>query len=268
MLAWRNAAIALVFFATAANAAAQTPEDQARWNQLKAAAFDGKVLEDGASRLAIDAPARAEDAALVPVTIHLLPQPETSSPIRKLTLVIDGNPSPVAATFTFGEGAAIGRIETRVRVDDYTLIHAVAETADGHAYAIGRFVKAAGGCSAPAAKSVADGIPVGAIRMRLLPPMQTTPANTEGVQLMIHHPNNSGMQMDQVTRLYTPAYFVRSIRVSQADRTLLTIDSGISIAENPQFQFDFQGFSNLPLHVAVEDSAGKNFSYDLTPPKT
>ena len=35
-------------------------------------------------------------------------------------------------------------------------------------------------------------------------------------QLMISHPNDSGLVMNQVTRLYTPAYFVRSIKVTYA----------------------------------------------------
>ena len=41
---------------------------------------------------------------------------------------------------------------TRVRVDDYTYIHAVAEGPDGMLYAAQRFIKASGGCSAPAGK--------------------------------------------------------------------------------------------------------------------
>ena len=40
-------------------------------------------------------------------------------------------------------------IETRVRVDQYTNVHAVAETADGKLFVSTVFVKAAGGCSAP-----------------------------------------------------------------------------------------------------------------------
>ena len=50
-------------------------------------------------------------------------------------------------------------LSTRVRVDSYTNVHAVAELSDGQLYAAQRFVKAAGGCSAPAAKQEADADP-------------------------------------------------------------------------------------------------------------
>ena len=51
---------------------------------------------------------------------------------------------------------------------------------------------------------------------------------------MIRHPNYSGMQMDQLTRLYVPAQFVKSVRIWQGDDLLLSIESGISISENPE----------------------------------
>src|SRR5207244_10429907 len=72
-----------------------------------------------------------------------------------LYLVIDDNPSPLAAHFLFGTLADKREIATRVRIDDYTYLHAVAETADGRLYSTARFVKAAGGCSAPAGKDQA-----------------------------------------------------------------------------------------------------------------
>ncbi len=82
--------------------------------------------------------------------------PRHSRPIvRGLYLVIDYNPSPLAAHFVLGPLADARSIETRVRIDDYTYLHAIAETADGRLYATARFIKAAGGCSAPAGKDQA-----------------------------------------------------------------------------------------------------------------
>jgi sulfur-oxidizing protein SoxY len=39
--------------------------------------------------------------------------------LKTLTLVIDNNPVPVAATFTFGDNAGVSVISTRVRVNSY-----------------------------------------------------------------------------------------------------------------------------------------------------
>ena len=108
-------------------------------------------VEDAGDLVAIAAPARAEDAAIVPVAIKV---DRTLAPeIRGLYLVIDNNPSPLAAHFVLGPIADAQNIATRVRIDDYTYMHAIAETADGRLYAAARFIKAAGGCSAPATKT-------------------------------------------------------------------------------------------------------------------
>ena len=70
-----------------------------------------------------------------------------------ITLVIDQNPAPMAAKFQLGPDAKVSEISTRVRVNNYTDVHAVAELSDGKLYMVKTYVKASGGCSAPAAKN-------------------------------------------------------------------------------------------------------------------
>jgi sulfur-oxidizing protein SoxY len=260
------AATALTALAPAARAQTEAERMQAaeqRWADLATAVFPGHTLKDGSALLALDLPVRAEDAAVVPLTIRTTVPPGDSRQIRRITVVIDANPSPVAATFTLGDNAGVDRISTRIRVDDYTYVHAIAETADGDLYVARAYVKAAGGCSAPASKTVQDGRMVGAMRVRLLPPDDGShdPA-VHQAQLLVNHPNYSGMQMDQVTRLYVPAYFVRSVTITQGERTLLSIDSGISIAENPEYRFDFRGDGHA-LHVTVNDSRDQTYTKDV-----
>src|SRR5664279_2105263 len=165
---------------------AAAPADTDRWPDLAPLIFPGKRLQDGASVVEIDAPYRAEDAAVVPVTVRTRLAAGGPLQVRKITLVIDANPSPVAATFTIEPDTGIDRIATRVRVDDYTNIHAVAELSDGGSYATARFVKAAGGCSAPALKQTAGDIPLGTLRFRTFPPND---AGLREAQVMVRHPN-------------------------------------------------------------------------------
>src|SRR5215831_12036032 len=133
-------------------AQAERTEEQrmARWSDLRHAIFGDRAVEDAGDLVAIDAPARAEDAAIVPVAIRVAE--ELGRDVRSLYLVIDDNPSPLAAHFILGPVVDTREIATRVRIDDYTYLHAVAETGDGRLYATARFIKAAGGCSAPAGK--------------------------------------------------------------------------------------------------------------------
>ncbi|MCL2429679.1 MAG: quinoprotein dehydrogenase-associated SoxYZ-like carrier, partial [Alphaproteobacteria bacterium] len=204
VLTRRHALASAIALGTASRARAQAPAEPDPWPSLAAQIFNDRPIEAGSHLLDIDAPYRAEDAAVVPLTVRLLGDPG-GDPVRRITLVIDRNPSPLAATFTPGVKGAIRSLSTRVRVDSYTNIHAVAETADGRLHAAERFVKAAGGCSAPAAKVDADAIPLGTMRWRQFPP--EAGSDRREAALMIRHPNYSGMQMDQVSRLYVPAYY-------------------------------------------------------------
>jgi sulfur-oxidizing protein SoxY len=150
-------------------------------------------------------------------------------------------------------------LSTRVRVDSYTNIHAVAELSDGQLYVAQRFVKAAGGCSAPAAKPEADAVPPGTMRFRQFPPASGAAADWGEAQLLIRHPNYSGMQMDQVTRLYVPAQFVKSVRIWQGQDLLLSIEGGISLSENPSFRFDYRSNGAGTFSAEMEDSDGRSF---------
>lgn len=243
-------------------AIAQAPAAQDPWPSLAAQIFDGQSLQDGGAIIAIDAPYRAEDAALVPVSIHNLLPADDARHVRSITLVIDANPSPLAAVFSPGAGSGMRSVSTLVRVDAYTNLHAVAELSDGLRYVTQRFVKAAGGCSAPAAKQEADGIPLGTMRFRQFVPAQGADPGLREAQLMIRHPNYSGMQMDQLTRLYVPAHFVKSVRIWQGDVLLLSIESGISIAENPEFRFDYRPTGAASFRAEVEDSEGASFKHE------
>jgi sulfur-oxidizing protein SoxY len=70
--------------------------------------------------------------------------------VKSVYLVIDNNPAPLAAHVTFGPAANGKSIALRVHVDQCTNMHAIEETKDGVLYEVHRFVKASGGCSAPA----------------------------------------------------------------------------------------------------------------------
>ena len=125
-------------------------ESDAAWDVIRPQIFGERAIEDGSSVVELVAPKRAEDAALVPIDVHVRVR-EGAATVKAVTLVIDENPAPLAATFTFGEDRRSFSLSTRMRVNSYSFVRAIAETSDGklhmHAY-----VKAAGGCSAPAAR--------------------------------------------------------------------------------------------------------------------
>jgi sulfur-oxidizing protein SoxY len=256
----RLALIAAGFLtALTVSAHAQSGPKTDPWPDLVTNVFNDRPIEDGTGVLSLEAPTRAEDAALVPITIRSELPAGSDLRVQKITLVIDENPSPVAAEFEFGAERSVTQISTRVRVDAYTNIHAVAELSDGKLYSVAKFVKASGGCSAPASKNPGEALAdLGEMRFRWFDPTQGAAAPiSDGLleaQLMIRHPNNSGLQMDQITRTYTPAFFIRDISVKAGDDLLFRMLGGISISENPSFRFVYAGAENEPIAVEAVDT--------------
>ncbi|HEX7156041.1 MAG TPA: quinoprotein dehydrogenase-associated SoxYZ-like carrier, partial [Burkholderiaceae bacterium] len=149
-------AVTLAFSLGVARAQVQFDADSPAWLKVRASVFgDRRIETDAGSVVELEAPARAEDAAVVPLTIRTR-LPQTSERfVRRIYLVIDRNPSPLGAVFTFTPESGRADIETRVRIEDYTHVRAIAETSDGSLYMATRYVKASGGCSAPAGKDAA-----------------------------------------------------------------------------------------------------------------
>jgi sulfur-oxidizing protein SoxY len=243
-------------------------ERAARWADLKHAIYGDRVVEDAGDRVVIDAPMRAEDAALVPVAIRVA---QTLAPeVRGLYLVIDNNPSPLAAHFLFGPMADPSEIATRVRIDDYTYLHVVAETAEGRLYATARFIKAAGGCSAPASKDQALALErLGKMKANFAE--RTKPDEPVKVKLLISHPNNSGLQMDQVTRNYIPADFMQRLDVTYNGKSVFRLESDVSISEDPTLHFGIRPADPATPGVVkaeILDSSQRHFSQSWPVPPT
>lgn len=196
----------------------------------------------------------------VGITAKMLQTPERY--ISKLHLVIDNNPSPVAAVLDFPGKRAWESISTRIRVNSYTNVRALAELNDGDLYMTSSFVKASGGCSAPAMKDpAAAAAHMG--RMKLVLPQENA-GDMLLAKLLIKHPNSSGMQLDQLTRNYIPADYVRNIEVDFDGEPLFRVATDISISEDPAISFGFErlsdGGGDGRLEARVTDSQGRHFN--------
>ena len=236
-------------------------ERDSRWSDLSHAIFGDRAVEDGAGLVTLQAPPRALDAALVPVSIRL----SGTRPVRAVYLVIDDNPSPLAATFTFGPLADPSEIRLRVRVNQYTRVQAVAETTDGRLYMTQDFIKAAGGCSAPAGSNDEEALhALGQMKLRLLG--DYAPGRPVTAQLLIRHPNFNGMQMDQVTRLMTPARFLDRTDITYNGAQVMQVSSDISLSTDPAITFSFVPPGPGKLDVVAHDSQGTTFEHGFDVP--
>src|SRR5512142_1844926 len=101
--------------AQAAGAGQDQPSEET-WNSIKGDIFKDRPILDGSGLVVLDAPKRAEDSAIVPI----------------------------------GMRVDLARDDKRTRE---SLMRLVAELSDGQLYGVKTFVKASGGCSAPAASN-------------------------------------------------------------------------------------------------------------------
>ncbi len=237
------------------------------WNELRYDVFEDREIKDGAGLFTLDAPYRAHDAAIVPVTI--LQDADTDLTIEKLTLIVDENPAPVVAEFEFGPAMGAVDLETRIRIDLYSNVRAIVEASDGQLYMAGRFVKASGGCSAPALKDMEASIAnAGKMKVRFFSPESEASSlpksgDRREAKVMMRHPNFSGMQMNQVTQLFIPAFFIDQMEVKQGDDLVFKMSAGISISEDPVFRFKYtrNGAETFTIHATDTDGSefGKTF---------
>ncbi|MGH8503586.1 MAG: quinoprotein dehydrogenase-associated SoxYZ-like carrier [Gammaproteobacteria bacterium] len=256
-------ALFLVIAANGSAHAAVSEVEQRIWDSLKQTHFGDRPIADGAGVIGLEAPARAEDAAIVPITIKDLLPEDGKRRISKLWLIIDRNPVPMSAEFHFTPLAGRADIATRVRVNAYTNMRAIAETDDGQLYMAKRFVKASGGCSAPASKDPAAAL-ASLGKMKLKTYDQSLPlGETREVQLMLRHPNHTGLQMNQLTRLYTPAHFVKKISVDYSGRPVLDMETTFSLSEDPSLRFSFRPQKPGDLTVQVLDTENEEFRASL-----
>lgn len=240
---------------------AETSPDN--WAKLRPALFQDREIDPhGDQLIELVTPRRAEDAAVVPIVIHTKIPQTPDRYIKKLYLMIDKNPAPLAAVFEMTPEVGRADIETRVRIEEYSPVRVVIETNDGKLYMTSNFVKASGGCSAPAGKDPAAAAE-GVGRMRLLLDGDAHTGQPALVQLMIKHPNNTGMAMDQVTRLYAPPYYVKHIDVLYGGKTVMSADTDISISENPNFRFYVLPHDGGELTVKMVDSKDVEYRKSL-----
>lgn len=214
-------------------------KDETAWNMvLKQQYFPGKDIQESDDVIEIEAPYRAEDPALVPIKIISKIAQSNDEYIKKIMLFIDKNPYPYVGEFEFTPLSGKADIAMRVRVNTYSYIRAVAEMNNGKLYMTKKFVKASGGCSAPIGADMDAAMKrLGKMKFRLDGGIKAGKPTL--AQLLISHPNVTGMQMNQVTRFIQKSHFVEKITITYNGEPILTAKTDIAISADPNFRFYF-----------------------------
>jgi sulfur-oxidizing protein SoxY len=232
---------------------AEHKDSSPEWEKIRSRLFGDRPLLDSAVRIMV--PLRAAYGASVPVKIvSMLPQkPELF--VKRMHIVVDKNPSPVAITLDLTTEMGQADFETRLRVDEYSHVRVVSELSNGELHTDSRYVKTSGGCSAPPNRDSLHLI--GKTVLKLGDKLRLDEPTSADVTVI--HPNDSGFELNQVTVMYIPPHFVRSIKVSYANRMIFDADLDFSVSENPTLRFNFVPHAQGELRAEVSDSKEGQF---------
>ena len=223
-------------------AADETPAAGA-WQNMRPHLYGERAIgESGDELMSIEAPASTPDPAATAVTVHF--GAGLAGRVRQVRVIIDNNPSPVASTFDFTDGARVAEIGMRVRIDRLTSVRAIAETTDGQLEMRSAWVNAAGGCST--SPSAAPPGTLGEVRFR-------PSADGHALQVSIRHPNNSGFQIDPRSGDPIPPHFVSHVRLLAGGEVLMDAETGISLSENPTLRLRSRDLLPSPLTLQATD---------------
>jgi len=230
--------------------AAAHGDSSPEWDTLRSRIFASRPIDATPGTVQIIAPLRAAYGASVPVKIVSALRQTPERHVKRLYLFVDKNPSPVAAVLDLTPEVGQADFETRLRVDEYSHVRVVAELSDGSLHTDSRYVKTSGGCSAPPNRESPELI--GTTLLKVANPVRFDQPTAADVTVL--HPNDTGFELNQVTVMYIPPHFVRSIKVSFAERRIFDAELDFSVSENPTLRFNFVPHGQGELRADVEDS--------------
>ena len=229
------------------------------WELLRGRLFGARPIDASSGRVQLIAPLRAAYGASVPVKIVSQLAQTPALYVKRLHLLVDKNPSPLAATLELTPEVGQADFETRLRVDEYSHVRVVSELSNGELHMDSRYVKTSGGCSAPPNRDTPELI--GRTIFKLPgPPTMDAPTTAD---VTVIHPNDTGFELNNVTVMFIPSYFVRTIAVSYAGRKIFDADLDFSISENPTWRFNFVPHGPGELRAEVSDSKEHHFTGSL-----
>ena len=114
-------------------------------------------------------------------------------------------------------------------------------------------------CAAPPITDPKDAVrDLGKMRFKLL--SGETPDQPNAVQLLISHPNTTGLQKNQISLLYIPEHYVKGLQVSFNDQLIMDATTTYLLSENPSFRFTFQLDEEGELVARMIDTKDKIYT--------
>ncbi len=234
-----------------------------KWeDNLRNQNFQDRTIIEGVDQdiFELKAPFTAEDATVVPISVHTKIRQTPERYIKKMSIFVDMNPMPVVGFFEFTPDSGKADLAMRIRVDTFSYVRAVAELNTGELYMTKTFVRAKGACSAPPPASMEDSRKLlGKMKMKVVGDVKMGEPNL--MQVKVRHPNITGMAPLKIgSRVIPPAFFMDSFEVDYNGKLIVKAFLTFSISMDPALRFYFVPEKDGVMTVKGTDTKKNKFS--------
>ena len=240
----------------------QNLSDEAWEKNIRKQFFQDRKIIEGVEQniLELKVPILAEDATVVPISVHTKIPQTNELYIKKIHIFVDKNPIPLVGAFEFTPESGKADLAMRIRVDAHNYVRAIAELNTGELYMEKSFIKAKGACSAPPPPGSEESIKLlGKMRMRVMGDLILGKPNL--MQLKIRHPNITGMAPLKIgSRVRPPAHFVNAIEITYNDKLIVKASLTFSVSMDPALRFYFVPEKEGTMLVNGTDTKRNEFS--------
>ena len=240
----------------------QNLSDQAWEKNIRQQFFQDRKIIEGVEQniLELKVPILAEDATVVPISVHTKIPQTNKLYIKKIHIFVDKNPIPLVGAFEFTPDSGKADLAMRKRVDAHNYVRTIAELNTGELYMEKSFIKAKGACSAPPPPGSEESIKLlGKMRMRVMGDLILGKPNL--MQLKIRHPNITGMAPLKIgSRVRPPAHFVNAIEITYNDKLIVKASLTFSVSMDPALRFYFVPEKEGTMLVNGTDTKRNEFS--------
>ena len=246
----------------------QNLSDQAWEQNIRHQFFQDRKIIEGVEQniLELKVPILAEDATVVPISVHTKIPQTNKLYIKKIHIFVDKNPIPLVGAFEFTPDSGKADLAMRIRVDAHNYVRAIAELNTGELYMTKSFIKAKGACSAPPPPGSEESKKLlGKMRMKVVGDVILGAPNL--MQLKIRHPNITGMAPIKIgSRVRPPAHFVDTIQITYNGKLIVKALLTFSVSMDPALRFYFVPDKEGTILVKGTDTKKNAFSgtHDIT----
>jgi sulfur-oxidizing protein SoxY len=233
------------------------------WDDLRPVIYGQADMQSGDGVILLDVPYRTMSDSRTAFGVALT-APEGQR-IESLAIILDDNPMPLSAELDLSAPQQSLSFRTFLRINGPTPYHVVARMDGGQIYVTEGFLKTSGegACSAPpvtntelALSTLGDmEIAVGRESASAAGLLSALAGGQTDLTIDISHPSLSGMQRDQISLLFIPARYVRTLEIAVDGAPYATLTGSISLSENPQVILSIPGAAHS-VDVTMTDTDG------------